>query len=131
MAARIVLLDEFEFQMPSLSSDLASIAVVVDVLGEEYRCRVLRSERLELLEYAQELRCNLREAYLCVDVHHRHLHLWDNLSRDEFLDSLAERRQVLLPQCHSGGVEVTSKILQKVRATLDGLVEVESRDTPC
>ena len=62
--SRVVLLDELELEVSALGPHLASVAVVVDVLREENRHRVLRAERLELLEDAQELWRNLSETYL-------------------------------------------------------------------
>lgn len=54
MVIRVRLLYQFELEMPSLSANLTSVAVVIDILGKEYRCAVAWPERLELLQYAQE-----------------------------------------------------------------------------
>ncbi len=49
-------LDEFELEMASLSTDLTSHSVVIDVLCKEYRSGIPGAERLELLQDTEELR---------------------------------------------------------------------------
>ncbi len=114
MVIRVRLLYQFELEMPSLSANLTSVAVVIDILGKEYRCAVAWPERLELLQYAQEFGSNLGEVQHRVNIDHRGLHLRNDSSRDEQLYPLAESRKVLLFQCETGCIEVTSEILQQV-----------------
>ena len=61
MPVRLLLLDEFEFHVPAFRAHLAAVAVIIDVLCHEHRGTVAWSERLELLEYPEELRGDLGE----------------------------------------------------------------------
>ena len=56
MPARIGLFDEFQLEVSSFRSHLASVAVVIDILRKEDRHCVFGTERLELLQNSQELR---------------------------------------------------------------------------
>ena len=75
---RMRLLDEFEFEVAAFCTYLAAHAVVIHIFRQEYRSAVARAERLELLEDAEELRCDLGEVQAGVNVNDRYLHLWDD-----------------------------------------------------
>lgn len=46
---------QFKFQMLSSGADLSAVSVVIDILGQENRGAVTRSERLELLQDSENL----------------------------------------------------------------------------
>ena len=131
MVVRVRFLDEFELEMASFSTYLASHSVVIYVFGKEYRGAVSRAERLELLQYAQELRRDLREIQDGVDVHHRCLHFRNDAAGYEFLYPFAEERKVFLLQGEAGGIEVASEILKQVRTVFYGIIKIEPMHASC
>ena len=52
---------QFQFQMASISTDFPCIAVIIYILRKKDRSVVAGSERLELLEYPEEFRSDLRK----------------------------------------------------------------------
>ena len=80
MMVRVRLLNEFKLEVTTLGTYLATHSVVIDIVCTEYRRRVSRSERLELLEDTKELRSDLREIKHCVDIYHWGFHLRNDCS---------------------------------------------------
>lgn len=74
---RVRLLYKFELQMASFCTDFPSVSVVIDIFRKEYRGGISRAERLELLEYPQELRRDLRKIEHGVNLYDWSLHLRD------------------------------------------------------
>ena len=131
MVVRMRLLDEFELKMSSLSSYFTSHTVIIDVIGTEHRSSITWTERLELLEDTQELRCDLREVQHRIYIDHRCLHLRNYCSRYVLLDSFAEYRQVLLFESKTGSIKVTSEVLQQIGTAFDSIIEVKTMNASC
>ena len=121
-------LDEFELEVLAGGANLAAVAVVVDVFGEEDRGLVAGAEGLELLEDAEELRGYLREVEPRVDVDHRGGHLLGHVAADVFFDAAGEFGKVFLLEGQAGGVDVATEVFQEVGLVLDGVVKVEAAD---
>jgi len=74
---RLRFLDELELEVPALGTYLADISIVIYIVCTENRHAVARSERLELLQDAEELRSDLGEVQSRIYIHDRCLHLGD------------------------------------------------------
>ena len=104
MVIRLGFLDKLQLQMPCICAHTAAIAIVVDILGQENRRSVARAERLELLQYPDELGRHGVEIQDGININDRGEHFRGDLVSDEFLYSAAEFRKVLLLQGQPGGI---------------------------
>ena len=125
------LLDQLQLEMASIRPDLAHIAVVIDILCQEDRSAVPRPERLELLEYPEKFRGDLREVQPRVYHNDRREHVLAYILFDEILYPFAELGQVLLLECQTCCIQMASEVLQQVCAALDSIIKVETVDAPC
>ena len=120
-------LDQVQFHVHAARPHFAAVAGIVHILRDEYGVAVAGSERLELLQDAEEFRGNLRKIQPGINLRERGQHLRGDLSGDESIDAGGEFRQVLLLEGEARGVHVSAEVFQQVGTALNGLVQVESR----
>lgn len=108
------LLNQVQLHVHATGTDLASRPRIIDILRLEHGIVIARAERLELLEYAEELRVDLGEVQFGVNLHHRSHHLLDYVLLHETVHAARELLKVLFLQREAGGVHVTAEVLQEV-----------------
>lgn len=96
LVERLFLVDEIQFHVDTAGTDLAAVASVRDVLGQEDRVGVAGAERLELLQETEKFRSDLAELQLGVDVGHRGEHLLGDLFGDELVNPAHKLLQIAL-----------------------------------
>ena len=124
-------LDQFQFEMAAIRPDLAHVAVVIDILGQEHRSVVSGTERLELFENPEKFRSNLRKVQYSVYHDDRGKHVFVDMLFYEILYPFAEFGQVLLFQGQACRIEMPAEVLQEVGTAFDCIIEVEPVDAPC
>ena len=112
LVIRLGLLYEVQFHMYPLGSHLAAGSGIVHVLRQEYRVVVAGAERLELLEYPEELRSNLREVKLGVYIYDGREHLLGNLVRDELVHAPRELVKIAFFEGKSRGIDMSAEVLE-------------------
>ena len=112
--------------MPSFRAYLAYASVVIYPFGKEDGGCIARAERLEELQYPEELRSHLLEVQSGVHVYdRRELLRYDGLAH-LLVHTAAELRQILLPEGEAGGIYMSSEVFEQVGAAFDGCVYVEA-----
>ena len=124
------LLYELELEVTAFRTYLAAHSVVIHVLRKEYRRAVARTEWLELLQYTEELRCNLREVQLGIHIHNRCLHFRDDGLGYELFYPFTEYSEILFLESQAGCVKMASEILEKVGTVFYGIIKVEPVTRP-
>ena len=120
---------QFKFQMLSSGAYLSAVSVVIDILGHENRGTVTRSERLELLQNPEKFRRNLGKIDFRIYLNHRRSHLSRDVGTDVLVNAGCELRKLLFFNRQSRSINMAAEVLQKVRATADGIIQVESAHT--
>ena len=128
---RMRLLDELKLEMTAFCTYLTAHSVVIDMVCTEHRSSVSRTEGLELLENTEELRSDLREVQHGVYIDHRGLHFRNYLTRYVFFNPYAEFFQILFLESKSGGIEMSTEILQKVGTAFYRIIQIKAMYAPC
>ena len=124
----LVFLKEVQLDVYTAGAYLAGIADVIHALCEEERIVVPGTERLELFEYTEELWSDAGEIKSRVYDDHRGEHLFCDLPTDKSVYTLAEFVEVLLLECKTRSIDVSSEILQQIGAAFDSFIEVKALD---
>ena len=114
--------------MLSSRAHLSAVSVIIDILGQENRRTVARSERLELFQHAEKFRGYLREVNFRVHIYDRGGHHTRNVLTYILFNTSGKLRKILLAHGKAGSIDMSAVIFQKVGAAADGLIQVESTD---
>ena len=125
----LILLNKLKFKVAVVCTNPASVAVVINILSYENRRQITRAERLELFENPEKLRGNLLELKERINMHYRGKDLLGNLVLNMSLKTADKLRKVLLLQSKAGSICMASEVLKQIRAVLNSLIEVKTRDT--
>ena len=112
-------------ELEVIESHDAGVAGIDELAGDEDGYVVVGSEGGELLEDAEELGRDLREAYLGVDFDFGDGLFGTHAVAHELLEAVDKGSHVLLAEGYAGGALVATEVLEEVGAFLEGLVDVE------
>src|SRR5690606_27160313 len=87
-------------------------------------------KRLKLFKNSEKLRCDLFEFKISVNINYWSKKLLSDFISYKSFKSCAKLLKVTLSKCQSGGIHMPSKVLKKIRTTLNSLIKVKTGNTP-
>ena len=129
LMVRLRFLYQFKLQMLSSGAHLSAVSVVIDILGQENRGTVTRSERLELLQDSEKFRSYLGKIDFRIYLNYWCSHLSRDVCADVLVNAGCEFRKILFFHRQSRSINMAAEVLQKVRTTADGIIQVKSAHT--